>query len=133
MKHKINALLVVFALIGLAGCESGCGTLNKDGVYKGDKVLYDADLMLTTSYDVIHQFVTFEEANRAALAGTPAIKAAADSLRDKAPAAFKSAYAARDTYVASKGKEVASAFQTALDVIRSLAVEATKQMAAQIK
>lgn len=130
---KRNIAIGMMALFAVAASMTGCGTLNSAGPYKGDKVLYDADLVITTSYDVVHQFVTFEEANRAALASNPAIKAAADSLRARMPGAFASALSVRDAYAVSATAANASALQTVLDVIRAMAVEATKQLVANKK
>jgi hypothetical protein len=130
---KLNLILVALALCLMPVLDTGCkGTLAPNGAYK-DKTLYNADVLLATSYYVVHSFVTYEQQNREALKAMPQIKIAADSIRQRAPSAFASAFAIRDKYEVSASSADATALQTALDVIRAMAVEATKQMATQIK
>lgn len=129
MRRNLNYWLLVVTAIAL----TGCGTLNNTGVYKGDKTLYDADLLITSSYDVIHAFVLYEANNRQELASVPEVKQAADAIRAKAPSAFASAIAIRDVYAQSPNKDTGNALQTSLDVIRAMAVEAAKYMAKTIK
>ncbi len=133
MMTKLRTLVSITALLALVGCYSGCGTLDKSGAYAGDKTLYDADLVIVSSYDMVHQFVSWESANRDSLKAVPAITQAADAMRLKAPAAFKNALAVRDAYAASATSANASALQTAIDVIRAMAVEAAKYITTTLK
>ncbi len=127
MKKSIVALLLAVTLIG--GCTNGCGTLDPQGVYQGDKFLYDADLTITTGYEVMHRFVTWEYQNRETLKGTPGIKAAADKVRAGAKDWVSSALKLRDAYKADPTDTNRKGLQKALDVIRQAVVEATGYLA----
>ena len=112
-------------LLLLAASLAACGTLDPAGAYKGDKTLYSADVTLTTSYDTIHAFVTWEYANRPTLVAiTPAIRLSADAIRAQAPMAFARALAVRDAYASSSTAQNASALGTALSVLQSLVSQA---------
>jgi hypothetical protein len=120
----------VTALLGLlvAGGLSGCGTLNSSGVYAGDKALYDADLTIASSYELLHGFVKFEYDNRALLAGSPEVKQYADHVRKGAPQWFASAIALRDAYKGNPNDGTRTALQQALDVLREATVQATRYL-----
>jgi hypothetical protein len=122
------------------GC-GGCGTLDKGtpdrpSPYGGvnasgemktpDRVLFDMDLVLATSYDVLDNFLKWELANRAALAGSPEIKKAADKIRLEAPKAFKSAVAIRDAYQQNPSVQTRSDLTRALDVLHAMIAETIK-------
>jgi len=110
------AALLMVALVG--GCTGGCGTLAPEGVYQGDKFLYDADLVISTGYEMMHRFVKWEYDNRAALASTPEIKKAADNVRVGAPAWIASAIRLRDAYKANPNEQAKTDLLKALDLIR---------------
>jgi len=118
--------LLLAAALGLAGC----GTLEPGGVYQGDKALYDADVAIATSYEVIHTFVAWEYANREALAPQPGIRAAADRMRRGAPQWVRSALALRDAYAARPDVETRDALATAVGVLRAAMLEATRYLQA---
>ena len=120
-------------LLSLIAVLAGCGSLNTAGVYKGDKVLYTADLSITTSYDVIHGFVSWEYNNRVALASTPEIKAAADNMRKNAKSWIASAIACRDAYAAAPTDANNAALQKAIVVLQTAVAEATKYMLTSVK
>lgn len=135
MKNKFSlralalcGLLLITAAIPVL--QTGCGTLNPSGVYAGDKALYDADLTLATSYELLHSFVSFEYDNRAALAGTPEVKQYADKIRAGAQQWFASAIALRDAYKTNPGDATKTALQQSIDVLREATVQATKYLAA---
>lgn len=132
---------VALCVVGFVGC-SGCGALNPGtpdapSPYvtttgeAPDRVLYNADFGIAVAYDALHAFVKFEFDNRAAMAGTPAIKAAADKIRAGAPGWFKSAVAVRDAYASNPNAENRSALQQALDVLQTAIVEANRYRAVQ--
>jgi hypothetical protein len=118
---KLLALL--FSVVALA-TFSGCGTL-APGVYDQDEILYRADTAITTGYDVLHAFVAFEYANRAALASKPEIKRAADRVRTHAPLCIGSAIALREAYAAAPTRENRDKLQASLAVLRAALLEAT--------
>lgn len=113
---------------------SGCGTLDKTGVY-GDgavatapggvaatnvnagKVLYDADSAITTGYSLMSGFVLWEYQNRAALLVNPSIKQAADVVRANGAKWISSAIALRDTYATNSTPANLLGLQQALALI----------------
>jgi hypothetical protein len=120
----LAALLLVNAGFYFTG---GCGSLDKTGVYQGDKFLYSSDLALATSYDAIHGFVSWEYQQRqAGLALPPEITKAADDIRAQAPAAFASAFSLRDAYTANPTDANRTAFQTGLNVIHAMLAVANR-------
>lgn len=111
---------------------AGCGTLDPAGPYSGDKILYDADVAITTSYEVMHSFVLFEYNNRdMLLAADPKIKSVADNIRKNAPQWFGTALALRDAYQTQPGTQTRDALQSAILVLRVAALEATKYLVAK--
>jgi hypothetical protein len=108
-KHKftrpmILALLFRLEWLSWATCASlffaGCNTtLDPAGVYKGDKVLYEADNTIVTSHDLLQDFVNWEANNRTVLQKvSPEIQKFADTIVAQGPMWFSSAAALRDAY-----------------------------------
>lgn len=122
MKSLPSLLLVLV----LASVITGCGSLDPTGPYKGNKVLYSADLTIATAYDVIDGFLIWENANRGTAACPRSVTAAADDLRGKAPAAFAEALAARDAYANASTSANASKLQTTLMALQQLVSVANK-------
>jgi hypothetical protein len=92
-------------------------------------VLYSAELTITTSYDLIHTFVTWEKDNRAALAKWPEIKQAANLMRANAPQWFKTAHALHDAYKLDPNQDNADALAAILRLLRTSLNEAAGYMA----
>ena len=116
-------VLIPIALLALAAC----GTLAPGGAYK-DKVLYNADLTITTSYDVLHTFVIWEQNNRPVLHAFPEVTKAADYVRANARQWLSSAIALRETYAANPTSENLAGLNKALNVLRTAMTEATKYL-----
>jgi hypothetical protein len=108
---------------------TGCGTLDPAGVYQGDKVLYDADILISTSYDTVHAFVLWEFNNRATLASMPEIRKTADAMRIQYPIAHKAALNARSAYLSSKSAPNATMLSQALAVLRQTMTTASQYLA----
>jgi hypothetical protein len=124
-------LFVGFLIVSFFGCLlAGCGTLNPAGAYGGDAVLYQADQTISTSFAVLDQFVTWEKSAAPTLVDQPQIHAAAERIRQEAPAWFAHAIAVRDAYAANKTAENAAALNVALAVIQQALTEATTYMSA---
>jgi hypothetical protein len=117
-------LLAIVALLVLPGC----GTLDKSGVYAGDKTLYDADQVINTSYDALHAFVLFEFQNRAMLAPHPEVKLAADNVRMNARDWLQSAINLREAYAANPTADNANKLHNAIAIIQTALSEATKYL-----
>ena len=120
-------LIVLAASLALG--LSGCGTLDPGGPYQGDKFLYNADGVISSSYELLHAFVTWEAKERANLTGTPEVTTYADYVRANAKGWVQSAIAVRDAYAADPGKDPVD-LQRALAVLRESAAQAAKYLLA---
>ena len=107
----------------------GCATQLASGPYNGDKVLYNADVAITSAYDVCHRFVKWEYDNQVALAQFPEVKKAADKVRVNAPGLINSAISLREVYVSTGSGESRDSLLTVVALLRQLMVEATKNLA----
>lgn len=126
--NRANALIILGAL-SLLLCHSGCGTLDQTGVYAGDEILYESEVVIPTSYELIHTFVTWEKDNRAVLAKWPEIKRSADAMRAGAKQWIASANALHDAYKLDPTPPNGAALQRALAVLRTALNEAARYMA----
>lgn len=128
LKNLSSTVLLALLLPLFAGC-SGCGTLAPGGVYSGDKVLYDADFAIGSSYELLHAFVLFEYNNREALKGTPEVKQFADKVRLGARSWITSAIAVRDRYAAEPSVENRASLLNAIKTLREAVLQATRYQA----
>ncbi len=119
-------LILTILALGL----TGCGTLAPGGAYAGDKALYIADQTDVAAYKVIHSFVSFEYENRAALAGHPEIKAAADDIRANARDWFGRYDQARKLYVSIRTPETLAAFNAAVGQLKDAVAKSTNNLLA---
>lgn len=124
----LAGLMAVVASIAFTACSHR--DLDPSGVYKGDKVLYEADLAITSSYAILDTFVTWEYTNRALLASEPRVTQSADRIRAQAKQWFASAHALRAAYAVSPTSQNAAALQKILFVIQAAVIEASTYMAA---
>ena len=114
-------------LAGFIG--TGCATkMAPEGVYNSDSVLYNADLAITTSYDVIQTFVIWEYSHRDILLQYPEIKSTADKIRREAPGIINSAMSIRDQYAKEPNVDNRLALGNILTLLRKTAFEATRQL-----
>lgn len=111
-------LLLCFAPLFL-GSTCGNRTLDPEGVYAGDKILFTADQTIANSFDTLHGFVSWEHANRAVLASVPEIKESADFVRVNAKAWRDAVVAARDAYASVPNETNRVTLARALAVVRS--------------
>ncbi len=127
---KQFCLLIILAL-GLAGL-SGCATkIDPAGAYHGDTILYNADNVITSAYDVLHTFVKWEADNRTALSELPEVTKAADYVRDHARSWISTAIALREAYAKNPTPENRTSLQSAIVVLQSAMTEATKYLASK--
>ncbi len=120
--------LIAGGTLGVSLLVAGCGSLDSTGVYQGNEVLYQTDVALASSYEVLHGFVQWEYDNRAAISSTPAIKAAADRVRAGAPQWFSSALALRDAWQGNPTPTNQASLQQSLAVIQQATLEAIGYM-----
>ena len=107
---------------------TSCGTLAPDGVYKSDELLYRADQTITTSYSVLHEFVSWEYNNRAGLRALPQIKQAADHIRLNSRSWLRTAIALREAYAIDPSSDNEAALERSLSVLRTALIEATRYL-----
>lgn len=119
-------MLLVLPAFGVMGCQT---TLQSGGAYNGDYALYNADLTISTSYELIHSFVSWEYANRELLKRTPQLKEFADHVRLNYPNWHRAAMSCRNAYALSKSKTDHTALQMSLDVLREAAHQANQWFA----
>lgn len=123
-RYNISSIIVATAFLLLGGCKS----LDPAGVYAGDQLLYKAEVVIPTSYELIHTFVTWERNNRELLTNNPGIKEAADKMRAQSPKWFATAHALRDAYKGDPTPENADALQKILNILRVALAEAQAYM-----
>lgn len=121
---------ISFSLAFMVLLLSACGTLDPAGPYAGDKILYEADQTIATSYAFLDTFVTWEKANAAGLTAQPAIHQAAEKIRREAPEWFKSAVTLRDVYAREPTPANRQSLAAILGVIQAALVEATHYLLA---
>lgn len=126
--RKLRLLLTLaFALFVVTSGPIGCkSTLAPDGVYQGDKFLYNAEKTITTSYDLLHSFVQWELDYRAIL--PVEVSRAADTVRIHSKRWVDSAIALRDAYAASPTPQNKDKLVTALNILDTALTEAGKFM-----
>lgn len=121
--------IVLSLLLGAAIFTTGCNTLHPDGVYRGDQVLHKSELTITTSYDLIRTYVTWEKANREQLTAWPQIKRSADYMRANAKQWFATANVLHDAYAGDPTAENRDQLLTAVAVLQTALNEAAGYMA----
>lgn len=121
MKKALFSLIALLAIVG-------CAQLDKSGPYKGDTVLYNADNVITSSYDILHEFVKWEYANRSSLSSQPAIREAASQIRLNASKWIDTAIVLREAYAADPSDANKTALNTGIGVLRAALGEVTKYM-----
>lgn len=123
MKTIIQMLILATALV-VAGCQSR--TLDPAGPYGSNQALYEADLAITSSYEVTSAFLRFERANRATMPA--AAVQFADRLRVEYPKYHSSALALRDAYAAAPTAASHAALKRTLLLLTTAMTEAAKHM-----
>lgn len=100
MKTQRYLLPILLAVsFVLTACPKN--TLTPGGAYNGDKTLYDADQIANAAGATMVAFVTWEHANRDALAATPAIRKLSAQVDLQGKQWLASYFAVRDAYVAA--------------------------------
>lgn len=130
MKKRFVQFVALFALaavcfVGPAGC--GKTTLAPAGVYHEDKVLYQAEKAITTTYKSFETFLKWETQYRTVL--PVEVSRAADTIRINAKKWIDSAGNLRDAYAANPTGPNRDKLKLALDLIDTAFDEAVKYMA----
>jgi hypothetical protein len=123
MRHLTKLLAVAVVLLA-GGCKH---TLQEGGAYTSPAV-YDAELTIVTSWEILDTCMSWEEQNRAALAKHPEVYRVLDAIRAKAPAAHLRAIRLVDIYNDSLTDVDKSAAERAVVALRQLATEALSVM-----
>jgi hypothetical protein len=133
MKKLISLLYASTLLIlpAFVACSPGCKSreLAPAGVYQGDKTLYNADKVISESYDVMTAFLRYEVQNREVLRSTPEVSKAADNIRDNAQRWTKSAVALRDAYASNPTSDNKNKLNQAIAILRQAVTEASGYLA----
>lgn len=116
-------------MVAAALVLSGCARLAPDGVYKGDQVLFRADKVITSSYEVMHSFVQWELSNRRTLEQWPEIREAADVVRNNAQRWIDTAISLREAYAANPNDATRRGLDKALDTLATALAESAAYMA----
>lgn len=123
MRHLSKLLAIVLVL-----CAPACKhTLQEGGPYKSVAV-YDAQLTIVTSWDILDTVMKWEETNRVALGKYPEVGRTLDAIRAKAPDAHLRAIRLVEIYEASMTTEDLTAAERAVTALRGLATEALSVM-----
>lgn len=117
--------LALMCLVVPAGCST---TMSKDGIYQGDKTLYQAEKAIVNAHKSFQAFLIWETANRPIL--DKEVSRAADTIRVNEERWLASAHALRDAYVATPTPLNKDRLQLTLNLINTALTEATKHMAA---
>lgn len=118
--------LSVLVLIG-SGCKGLENTADRPSPYNGDEVLYRAELITTTSYDSMRDFVTWEKQWRPIINNRD-VKHAADTVRAHGKEWISTAKRLRDSYKISPTQANKDALNASLDVISQALAEALGYM-----
>lgn len=101
--------------------HTGCAPA---GAVTGDPVAVNSERAIGIAFDTIDEFLRWEKANRAVV--PPKVHAAAQSLRRKAPDAFRNARAVLRAYKHNRSPEQKALLDTWLATISELARVATE-------
>ena len=115
-------------LLALLFSGPGCQTLDPNGIYNSDKVLYTEDISLITAYDFLHTFVKWEYDNRVLLESVPGVKKHADYIRLNAKQWFSTAIAYRDFYAQQPTDSNKTAMLKAYAILHQVVAQATLLM-----
>jgi len=129
MKVLKLSFALILAAVSVGLLANGCASLDPAGPYKGDAALYQADGAITSSYELVHAFVKWEQERRPALASTPEITYYADYCREHSKEWVRTALALRDAYATAPNGDPA-ALNQALAVLREAAAQAAKYLLA---
>jgi hypothetical protein len=145
-KRFKNSLLLLglLTLSLLPMAETGCKTrlapgtyysqLDTNGVAQPNVPLYNTDLSIVTTKNVIQNFLQWEQTNRPLIQPKyPEITKYAIQLSNDAPRWLQSAVALRDAYNSNPTAANKSAFDTAMSVLTAAMGEAQKYFAAASK
>lgn len=121
------SLIPVLFLLTM-GTISGCRHLDPAGVYQGDQVMYNAELITPTAYDLLHTFVSWEQQNRALITKWPEITRYADFVRLHRKEWFATANRLHDAYKIDPSQVNRDALAAALAVLQSALIEANGYM-----
>ena len=115
-KYLSVLLFAVLALFLLPACQNR--PLAADGVYEGDRFLYESHKTIDTSYQSIRSLLLWELQHEDTLPAS--VISAADTIRDEAPQAHQAALAAVDLYAGMPTPENKDAVQAKISALKAL-------------
>ncbi|AWI10323.1 hypothetical protein [Ereboglobus luteus] len=128
--NKKNNIITIFVMAALTfstlpGCKT---TLEEGGPYKGDTLLYRAELASVTSYELMNTFVKWEHDNRNLLSTHPEIKVAADRVRTEYPKVKAGLDAAIEVYRQLPNDENKAKLSDIIKVVQTEVAKVSKYM-----
>jgi len=123
---SISGPLALLLCAGLL--VSGCKSLAPGGAYNGDKVLFEAETSIVTSYELVNTFLKWEHENRDLLSKWPDIKKSADKMRVGFPQWYRTANALRDAYASNPDSDSQARLNQSLTLLRAALNEAAIYM-----
>jgi hypothetical protein len=112
---------IAFGLLLFCGVLAGCAHLDAKGIYKGDKVAYDADAVIDGGYAVLDGFVQWHRANAAVVdVKWPEIAKFAKQVEDgEGDQWIDDALDLRDAYSKNPSAENRTKLQQAVSVLQT--------------
>lgn len=127
--NKIKIKTVVAAVLALVVLVAvGCRSLAPGGVYDGDKLLYESEVTIVTSYNLVDAYLKWEADNEVLLRKWPEIHQSAQKLRTEFPQWYNSANALHDAYEATRDVETGKKLATTVALLRAALNEAALYM-----
>lgn len=121
--------LFPFLLVGVTMTAAvGCRSLAPGGVYDGDKLLFESETTIVTSYDLVDTFLKWEQDNEQLLSKWPGIHKGAVKMRQDFPHWYNSANALHDAYEQTRDVETGKQLATTLALLRAALNEAAGYM-----
>jgi hypothetical protein len=115
---------ILLCSVGAMPLLSGCALLPG-----ADPVVVRAEQATAVAVEIFHAFLKFELDNRAALAGTPEIRAAAERIGERGPDLLETARALTKAYKANRTADNKVAMETITATLEALAQEAQAHLA----
>lgn len=133
LKNIIGLAFMTLALLTITVIPMGCAhNLAPDGVYQGDKFLYESENTINTFHDTAREFLIWEMNARAVL--PVEVSRAADFIRKNEEGWLNTAHAAHDAYQKTPGDpNTKDKLQLSLNLLQAALREAAAYMLAQQK
>lgn len=120
--HYAAAILLAFAAYFFAGCQT-TRDLDPEGVYQGDRVLFNADALALQVFDSIDSIQAFASRNPSIVAESESFQSLLSKLAENRQKWKDDYFAARDSYEAAKTLANRQQLDISLEVLRAVLTE----------